>query len=225
MTLLTSQKNRFKESPFGYAFFAVDIFSKKLAVIPIKKVYPAAPNAEDCVKTITQVFEKLIGLPKQVYSDEGGEFKAKEFVDKMKYYDVEHRFSRTPPAFVERTIRTVKEQVKKRQDTHGGQWQDLLPFVVDRYNQKEHATTKVAPEDAADRKYEEVVRNNIEKKATFNRDYVKDMPTGSKVRLVEKKGKFGDQKFDKDYYREGHDTVVSKQTNHSSVTTYKLANP
>ena len=213
-------KNRFKESPFGFAFFAVDIFSKKLAVIPMK-----TSSADDCIKAITQVFEKLIGLPKQVYSDEDGAFKAKEFVDKMKYYDVEHQFSRTPPAFVERTIRTVKEQVKKRQDTHGGQWQELLPFVVDRYNQKEHATTKVAPEDAADRKYEEVVRNNIEKKATFNRDYGKDMPTGSKVRLVEKKGKFGDQKFDKDYFREGHDTVASKQTNRSNVTTYKLANP
>ena len=73
----------------------------------------------------------------------------------------------------------------------------MVPFVVDRYNQKEHATTKVAPEDAADRKYEEVVRDNIEKKATLNRDYGKDKPTGSKVRLVEKKGKSGDQKFDK----------------------------
>ena len=111
-------------------------------------------SADDCIKAITQVFEKLIGLPKQVYSDEGGEFKANEFVDKMKYYDVEHQFSRTPPAFVERTIRTVKEQVKKRQDTHGGQWQDLVPLVLDRYNQKEHATTKVAPNDAADREYE-----------------------------------------------------------------------
>ena len=47
---------------------------------------------------------KMIGLPKQVYSDEGGEFKAKEFADKMKYYDVEHQFSRTPPAFVERIV-------------------------------------------------------------------------------------------------------------------------
>ena len=213
-------KNKFKESPFGFAFFAVDIFSKKLAVIPMKKA-----NADDCVKAIAQVFEKLIGLPKQVYSDEGGEFKAKEFADKMKYYDVEHQFSRTPPAFVERTIRTVKEHVKKRLETHGGQWHDLVPFVVDRYNQKEHATTKVAPEDAADRKYEKVVRKNIESKATFNRDYGKDMSTGSKVRMVEKKGKFGDKKFDNDYYKEGHDTVASKQTNRSNVTTYKLANP
>ena len=69
-------------------------------MIPIKKIYPAAPNADDCVKAITKVLEELVGLPKHVYSDDGGEFKAKEFADKMKYYDVEHQFSRTPPALL-----------------------------------------------------------------------------------------------------------------------------
>ncbi len=54
-----------------------------------------------------------MGLPLQAYTDEGAEF-VKQF-EKMKYYDVEHKRSRTPPAFVERSIRTVKEKVLKRQ--------------------------------------------------------------------------------------------------------------
>ena len=84
-------------------------FSKKLAVIPLK-----TKGSELTAKVLEQVFEEDIGIPLQVYTDEGGEF-VKNFSKKLKYYDVEQKISRTPPAFVERAIRTVKEQILDRQ--------------------------------------------------------------------------------------------------------------
>ena len=86
------------------------MLSKKLAVVPLK-----TKSSEVTAKVLEQIFEEDIGLPLQVYTDEGGEF-VKNFSKKLKYYDVEQKISRTPPAFVERAIRTVKEKIKDRQD-------------------------------------------------------------------------------------------------------------
>ena len=103
---------------------------------------------------LKQISEEDIGLPLQVYNDEGGEF-VKHFSRKLKYYDVEQKISRTPPAFVERAIRTFKEHVLKRQKTLKiKDWTDTIKYVVDQYNDKEHTTTGVAPNDAAHAKYE-----------------------------------------------------------------------
>ena len=77
-----------------------------MAVIPLKD-----QSSETTANALKQIFEEDIGLPLQVYTDEGGEF-VKHFSQKLKYYDVEQKISRTPPAFVERAIRTVKEKLE-----------------------------------------------------------------------------------------------------------------
>ena len=96
-------KRLFGTNEYKYALFAYDVFSKKLSVIPLK-----TQSSEQTAKALEQIFEKDIGIPLQVYNDEGGEFVA-NFSKKLEYYDVEQKISRTPPAFVERAIRTVKE--------------------------------------------------------------------------------------------------------------------
>ena len=61
----------------------------------------------------------------------------------MKYYDVEQKISRTPPAFVERAIRTVKEQILDRQKSLKiKKWEDTVKYVVDNYNDTEHTTIR-----------------------------------------------------------------------------------
>ena len=134
-------------------------FSKKLAVYPLKN--------QDSVSTaaaLEKIFNEDIGLPLQVYNDEGGEF-VKHFAEKLKYYDVEQKTSRTPPAFVERAIRTVKEKIEKRQEALKiAKWQDALPYVVKQYNDTEHTTTGVTPNYAAIAKYEDVVKKTFKKK-------------------------------------------------------------
>ena len=124
-------------------------------MIPLK-----TQSSEQTAKALEQIFEKDIGIPLQVYNDEGGEFVA-NFSKKLEYYDVEQKISRTPPAFVERAIRTVKEKVLERQETLGiKDWTEAAKYVVEQYNDEEHTTTKVAPNDAAYAKYEDVVRQH-----------------------------------------------------------------
>ena len=65
---------------------------------------------------------------------------------------------------MERAIRTVKEKVLERQETLGiKDWTEAAKYVVDQYNDEEHTTTKVAPNDAAYAKYEDVVRKTLKK--------------------------------------------------------------
>ena len=143
----------FGKSEFKYALFAIDVFSKKLSVIPLKR-----QTSEATAKALDQIFEEDLGLPIGVYNDEGGEFMA-EFAKRLKYYDVEQTTSRTPPAFVERAIRTVKEQIAKRREIYkDSDWASLIPYVVNRYNAKPHSITKVAPEDAVKDKYNKTVK-------------------------------------------------------------------
>ena len=100
--------NLFGASKYKYALFAYDVFSKKLTVYPLEN-----QNSESTANALKQLFEEDMGLPLSVYTDEGGEF-VKNFEKELKYYDVEHKISRTPPAFVERAIRTVKEKILNR---------------------------------------------------------------------------------------------------------------
>ena len=57
-------------------------------------------------------------------------------------------------------------KIEKRQKALKiAKWQDALPYVVKQYNDEEHTTTGVAPNDAATAKYEDVVKKNIQEKS------------------------------------------------------------
>ena len=102
----------FGKSEFKYALFAIDVFSKKLSVIPLKR-----QTSEVTANALEQIFEEDLGLPIGVYNDEGGEFMA-EFAKRLKYYDVEQTTSRTPPAFVERAT-GLRACPESRSSCHG----------------------------------------------------------------------------------------------------------
>jgi len=193
-------------------------FSKKLAVYPLKN--------QDSVSTaaaLEKIFKEDIGLPLQVYNDEGGEF-VKHFAEKLKYYDVEQKTSRTPPAFVERAIRTVKEKIEKRQEALKiAKWQDALPYVVKQYNDEEHTTTGVTPNYAATAKYEDIVKKNIQEKASFNKKY-EPIKENDQVRVFKKPGKYSEFGFDFDHYKPGNERVQGFDADRSSTRTYKLSN-
>ena len=207
----------FGVSEFKYALFAYDVFSKKLSVTPLKN-----QTSQTTANSLKRIFEEDIGLPLQVYNDEGGEF-VKHFSEKLKYYDVEQKTSRTPPAFVERAIRTFKEKVLKRQKTLKiKDWVDTAKFVVDQYNDTEHTTTEVAPNDAAVAKYEDVVRENIEKNATFNRKYDK-VEEGDIAKVFKKPGKYSEFGFDFDHWKPGTSTVDGYNHDGEGTQTYQLS--
>ena len=131
----------FSQGPYKYLMVAVDAFSKKLTAIPMaNKNASTAANAWDKVV-------KDLGIPLNVYSDDGSEFK-KEFKDKLDYFDVDKVVTRQHATMAERAIRTLKEALVRRLTAGVGrrnQWHLLLPDVLTQYNARPHAATGLAP--------------------------------------------------------------------------------
>ena len=98
-------ESRFGKSPYKFGLFAIDIFSKRLTVIPLKDIL-----SEHTAKALDKVVTDL-GLCLTVHTDLGGEFQA-AFAERLKYYDIKHLQTRTAPNFVERSIRTIKEMIE-----------------------------------------------------------------------------------------------------------------
>ena len=190
----------FGESQYRYGLIAVDVFTKELTVVPMK-----GKSSEEASKGLDTVLKKL-GIPQIVMVDEGGEFQA-AFKERLKYYDVELKVTRTPPVFVERSIRTIKEGIKNRQEALGGKdWSAYLPGVLKKYAGSKHATTKMKPEDARKPENEEDVEANIKGKAKFERPY-EPLEVGVLVKVRRKPGKFGEFKFDFNAWGESVHTV------------------
>ena len=126
-----------------YGLISIDIFTKKLAVVPIPNKLP---------ETTANAFQKVINemdIPASIMTDEGGEW-GKEFAAKLDYYDIDHLQSRTHPRSVERVIRTLKEGIKKRLMASGRKsWSSVYEDVVNQYNGVRHSATGFAPEIAA----------------------------------------------------------------------------
>ena len=120
-------------SAFRYGLVAIDSFSKYLSVIPI-----ANKTSRETANALDHVLQQL-GIPATVMTDEGGEFQA-SFKERLQYYDIEHVVTRTPPIFVERAIRTVKEGLELRMKAlNTKSWHTLVKTAVDKYKYQTHS--------------------------------------------------------------------------------------
>ena len=188
-----------RESEYRYALLAIDVFTKKLVVIPLKdKASEAAASAMDYVLT-------ELDIPNYVYTDEGGEFQS-AFETKLSQYLIEHIVSRTPATFVERAIRTLRDGIAVRLEAlrlPKKDWWKMVKPVVDQYNDTPHTTTKVKPNEAAKLDWDEPggrekileLRATIEGKAHFDREYPL-ISLGDRVKVLRKPGKYSEFKSD-----------------------------
>ena len=181
---------------FRYAFVAIDVFSKKLTVVPVESKKP-----EECIRALDHVIEKM-GTPNYVYTDDGGEFKG-SFDERLKYYFIEHIVTRTHAIFAERVIRTIREQIQTRLEatkTGKAYWWKMIDPVVKQYNDTEHVTTGEAPNDIhnltieEDKDWIEELRGRIAGKAHKRRTYP-TISVGDRVKVLRKPGKYGEYKI------------------------------
>ena len=86
---------------------AIDSFSKKVAALPLKD--RLATTTATAMRTVID----SLGVPSQVYSDDGAEFK-KEFKQLLDDWAIEKQVTRGHAFFVERVIRTIKEGILRR---------------------------------------------------------------------------------------------------------------
>jgi hypothetical protein len=123
-----------------YILVVIDVFSKYVWAQPLK-------NKSGSV--VTAAMKKiLVKPPKNLQTDHGKEFYNKEFQALMKSYGINHYsvFSSMKAAVVERVIRTLKSHIWKTFTLNGNKkWLELLPIIVDKYNNTVHNTIKMKP--------------------------------------------------------------------------------
>ena len=214
MDLIDFTKKAKENNGFRYGLVAIDNFTKFAWVVPIKRKKP-----KNVIAAFQEVIEKMGKTPKQMYSDEEGAFYSKEFVKFLNENKIKHITSISGAHTVERFNRTLKEKTQVRLDAMGldrDKWVDQLKPILNKYNNTEHTTIKMSPNDAKKPQNEMTVKFNLELKAKKNRKYP-ELNKDSEVRVMMKKDnktkgympKWSKQVYKVIHIRDGKDYLVN----------------
>lgn len=108
------------------------------------------PNTQEATvaRALFEVFTTF-GPPKAMQSDQGKEFTNRLLAKLSKAAGIDHRFvaAYNPQAngLAERSVRTIKESLKKRLSGSFDRWDEALPGTIFAINTKDHKLTKTAP--------------------------------------------------------------------------------
>lgn len=183
--------NDLEQQKFKIGLLMIDIFSKKMAVVPI-----ADKTLGSVLAGIMECINKLGGYPQTLMSDEEPAITAKGVVDFLAEKGTRLITSRTHAPFSERAVRTFKSMLYKRidaSDKENPQWTDYIFQILLTYNNKlVHSATGLTPAQAEEDKNQIIAWGNMEMKAKHNRKYT-TIEVGDRVRIYKKK-KLGFQK-------------------------------
>ena len=200
---------------FRYGLVAIDNFTKFAWVVPMMDKTP-----KSVIAAFKEVIEKMGKTPKQMYSDEEGAFYSTEFIKFLNENKIKHITSIAGAHTVERFNRTLKEKTQVRLDAMGldrDKWVEQLKPILNKYNNTEHTTIKMSPNDAKKPQNEMTVKFNLELKAKKNRKYPA-LNKDSEVRVMMKKEagktkgympKWSKQVYKVIHIRDGKDYLVN----------------
>ena len=135
MTALSKDNN-------GYTFLllVIDIFSKYGWIVPLKD-----KKGETVANALKTIFKER--KPEKIWTDKGREFYNKDVKDLIEIYSTENG---KKSSIVERWIRTIKEKMWKYfTDNNTYTYMNVLPDLVEDYNNTVHSSTKLTPIDAS----------------------------------------------------------------------------
>jgi hypothetical protein len=140
MDLITS----FTEAQgYKYILTIVDIFTSFVVNIPLR-----TKEASEIISALWQLFT-IMGLPKIIQTDNGGEFKNDLVTLLLKKLNVLHTtnvpYHHQAMGKVENQIKTVSAVLHKLLAEHGGEWITLLPAATLFINAKIREKTGVSP--------------------------------------------------------------------------------
>ena len=162
----------------SYALTAIDIFTKKATAVLMKK-----KTEGEAVRAMKMVF-KTLGVPKMLYSDRGSEFDNTLFKRLTDHHKISHIWTHTHAAFVERFNRTLKTLLFKYLESTGTKTiTNVLPLILKNYNNSEHTTTEVNPNEAHsnDSTHDKVFANITKRAKVVKRP---TLQAGDEVRTV-----------------------------------------
>ena len=190
--------------------YGIDIFSKYGWVIPLKN--KEGKTVADALKTI---FEKR--KPEKLWTDKGKEFYNKNVKDLIELYSTENE---EKSSIVERWIRTIKEKMWKYfTDNNTYTYIDILPDLVEDYNNTVHSSTKLTPVEASKKKNELTVWRNLYPDRLKIRDLTPKFSVGDEVRITKKK-----KVFEKGYTTRWTEEIFTiTRIQNTNPITYKIA--
>ena len=202
MVSLMKDTDTFKEGYKRYALLCIDIFSKKMHIVPMQN-----RDGETVFDAYMECF-KVLGYPESIYTDDDGAFNYKKLQDWLKGEGINHVVTLTHANVAERAIRTIKKMIGDRALVTKGAWTILLKPVLDKYNKTmKHSTTEMTPNEA--HKDENVV--NVKANSVLKEKYLRKYPkvdVGDKVRIfVKGKGNYSSRKESRNQWSEQTHTV------------------
>jgi hypothetical protein len=175
-----------------------------------------------CVYNALQIIFKKMGLPITVYSDDDRAFKAevKAFFESEM---INHVITRSHAHVAERFIKTLKNAIHDRVRNTDRKWEDMLPFVVTKYNKTVHSSTGNTPNDGHKDINSPSVIVNLTLKAVHKRKYP-TIEEGDHVKIYTKgKGSFSSHKETTSKWSNTIYKVVQKG-NDIALNTYYVVN-
>lgn len=143
----------------GYRFLLliVDAFSKRMTVVPVKK-----KDAKNMYEAFLQAYSDKTRRPLSLQTDLGTEFYNKQVQDLFKSMHVKHfstHNSDTKASMAERAVRTLKQKIFKYQLHHlSRRYIDVLPDLVETYNNTLHHSIGMAPNEVTPANNEQVFK-------------------------------------------------------------------
>ena len=171
-----------------YALLCIDIFSKKVHVVPLK-----SKDGVDVYDAVLECF-KVLGHPMSIYSDDEGSFNSKKLQDYFKGEGINHIVTLTHANVAERAIRTFKKMIGDRAEFTKNSWSEMLKPVLKKYNMMVHSSTGYTLNKAHEDDNEVNVKANLVLKEKYLRNYPK-IEEGDKVKIYDKgKGNYSSRK-------------------------------
>ena len=144
---------------YRYCLIIIDNFSKYGWAIPIKN-----KNSQTIKDTFEHILTSSKRKPKNLESDRGKEFYNSIFQSLLKINNINHysRYTDKGPSIVERFNRTIRDMLKKPIFLNGdANWINIIPTIINKYNNKIHSTIKLTPSQASLKENEEYVYQNL----------------------------------------------------------------
>ena len=201
----------------GYKFLllVIDTFSKYGWIKPLKN-----KKGETMVKAFKTIFEEG-RTPGKLWTDKGTEFYNKNMNDLRKLYDIElySTENEEKSSIAERWIRTMKEKMFKYfTDYNTNKYIDVLPDLVEDYNNTVHSSTKLTPTDASKEENELKVWRNLYPDRYKTSRLNPKFSVGDEVRITKKK-----KVFEKGYTTRWTEEIFTiKEIRETNPITYKL---
>ena len=196
----------------GYKFLllVIDTFSKYGYLIPLKN-----KKGKTVADALKDIFKKR--KPEKLWADKGKEFDNKNVKDLIELYHTENE---EKSSIVERWVRTIKEKMWKYfTDNNTYKYIDVLPDLVEDYNNTVHSTIKLTPKEASKKKNKLTVWRNLYPDRYKKYNITPKFSVGDEVRISKKKAV-----FEKGYTTRWTEEIFTiTEIKNTNPVTYKLA--